>query len=198
MSYVLSFRRKVKNNEDPMFYEKCETRWTKAIPILDKAINYLEIGVLRGINAIAIANTYCKHSDSKIYCVDPWEDYDQYPEYKGQQDNIYETFTQNINKHENPSKFIVKRGLSGDIVPTFDNDFFDMIYVDGNHEPEYVYADGKMAFDKVKREGYIIFDDYSFYWPQTIKGIDMFLEEYKSKIKIISNGSPYQMIVQKL
>jgi predicted O-methyltransferase YrrM len=198
MSYVLSFRRKANNSQDPMFYHKYETRWTKAIPIVDKAINYLEIGVLHGINAIAIANTYCKHPDSKIYCVDPWKDYDEYPEYKGQQYTIYETFNKNINKHENPSKFIVKRGLSGDIVPTFDNDFFDMIYVDGNHEPEYVYTDGKMAFDKVKREGYIIFDDYSFYWPQTVKGIDMFLEEYKSKIKIISNGSPMQMIVQKL
>jgi hypothetical protein len=120
----------------------------------------------------------------------------EYPEYKGQQDTIYNRFTQNINNHKNPSKFMINRGLSEDIVPTFDNNFFDIIFIDGNHETEYVYADGKMAFDKVKSEGYIIFDDYD--WVQTKKGIDMFVDEYSSKLKLLSFDSPYQFIVQKL
>jgi hypothetical protein len=194
MSYLLAFRRKLEYEQ--LVHEINEKRWTNAIPIPNKAINYLEIGVSYGIHVIRIANTYCIHPDSKIYCLDPWKDYDEYPEYKGEQDTIYDTFTQNINKHEDPSKFIVKRGLSQDIVPTFDNDFFDIIYVDGNHETEYVYADGKMAFDKVKPEGYIIFDDYD--WSQSKKGIDMFLDEYSLKIKRIHNRSPFQVIVQKL
>lgn len=206
MSYVLSFRRKKStdveliydfgNYEGTVFHNHAKKRWTSIIPIPDTSINYLEIGVSYGLHVITIADTYCKHPDSKLYCVDPWKDYDEYPEYKGQQDNIYNTFTQNINKHENPSKFIINRGLSEDIVPTFDNDFFDIIFVDGNHETEYVYADGKMAFDKVKSGGYIIFDDYD--WPQTKKGIDMFVDEYSSKLKLVSFSSPYQVIVQKL
>lgn len=206
MSFVLPFRRKklvvieptydFSKYEGAIFHNHAKKRWTNIIPILDRPVNYLEIGVSYGLHAITIADTYCKDPDSKIYCVDPWEDYGGYPEYKGEQDTIYNTFIQNINKYENPSKFIVNRGLSEVIVPTFDNEFFDIIFVDGNHETEYVYADGKISFDKVKSEGYIIFDDYD--WVQTKKGIDMFVDEYSSKIKLISDNSPFQLIVQKL
>jgi predicted O-methyltransferase YrrM len=205
MSYVLSFRRKIPkleipydftNYEGSVYHDYSKRRWANVIPIADRPINYLEIGVSYGLHVITIADTYCKHPDSKIYCVDPWKDYDEYPEYKGQQDTIYNTFIQNINKYKNPSKFIINRGLSEDIVPTFDNEFFDIIFVDGNHETEYVYADGKMAFDKVKSEGYIIFDDYD--WIQTKKGIDMFVDEYSSKLKLVSVNSLYQLILQKL
>jgi hypothetical protein len=205
MSYVLSFRRKIPKLDIPYYLGKYEgmlfhshdkKRWTNVIPIPAGPINYLEIGVSYGLHAISIENTYCKHPDSKIYCVDPWKDYDEYPDFKGDQDNVYNIFTRNINKHKNPSKFIVNRGLSEDIVPTFDNEFFDIIFVDGNHETKYVYADGKIAFDKVKSQGYIIFDDYD--WVETKTGIDKFVDEYSSKIKVIYDNSLFQLIVQKL
>ena len=206
MNHLLSFRRKKLTDleifydfskyEGVVFHFHPKKIWTNIIPIADRPINYLEIGVSYGLHVITIADTYCKHPDSKIYCVDPWKDYDEYPEYKGEQDTIYDTFSRNINKYKNPSKFIINRGLSEDIVPTFDNEFFDIIFVDGNHETEYVYADGKMAFDKVKSEGYIIFDDYN--WLESKTGIDKFVDEYSSKIKVITLNSPYQLIVQKL
>ena len=53
-----------------------------------------------------------------------------------------------------------------------------------------------MALDKEKSEGYIIFDDYD--WSQTKIGIDKFLHEYSSKIKLVPFDSPFQVIVQKL
>ena len=56
-----------------------------------------------------------------------------------------------------------------------------------------------MSFDKVKSGGYIVFDDYDSMWPQTMKGIDMFLNEYASKIKVLSDYNYFfQVIVQKL
>lgn len=204
MSYVLSFRKSnriaaLPNFEGRYYNKNPGINWSTFIPIRNTQINYLEIGVSDGGNAIHIANSYCKHPDSKIYCVDPWMDYDEYPEYKGLQEQGWRTFNKNIQKSGSLSKFIVKRGLSGDIVPTFDNEFFDLIFVDGNHETEYVYVDGKMAFDKVKSGGHIVFDDYHPEWPQTMKGIDMFLDEYSSKIKVLSNNNTFwQVIVQKL
>lgn len=187
-------------NFEGRYYNKNPGKnWSTFIPIRNAQINYLEIGVSDGGNVIHMANSYCKHPDSKIYCVDPWMDYDEYPEYKGLQEKGWITFNKNIQKSGSLSKFIVKRGLSGDVVPTFDNGFFDLIFVDGNHETEYVYTDGKMAFDKVKSGGHIVFDDYHPEWPQTMKGIDMFLDEYNSKIKILSkNNKFWQVIVQKL
>jgi predicted O-methyltransferase YrrM len=204
MSYVLSFRRPIRviplaNFEGRYYNKNPETNWSPFIPITNIPINYLEIGVSDGGNAIHIANSYCKNPDSKIYCVDPWMDYDGYSEYRGVQEKGWVTFNKNIQKSGSFPKFIVKRGLSEIIVPTFENDFFDLIFVDGNHETKYVYEDGKMAFDKVKSGGYIVFDDYDNTWTQTMKGIDMFLAEYSTKIKILSQYNYFcQLIIQKL
>lgn len=172
--------------------------WPSYIPIEDKPISYLEIGCADGGNAIHIANSYCKHSQSKLYCVDPWMDYEEYPEYKGHQEVGWRTFNKNIQSSGHLSKFIVKRGFSDDIVPQFEDNFFDLIFVDGNHETEYVYRDGVMSLQKVKPGGYIVFDDYSLVWPQTMKGINLFLEENKDDIKVIMKGDFEQAIIKKL
>lgn len=172
--------------------------WANYIPIQDKPITYLEIGCADGGNAIHIANSYCKHPESRIYCVDPWMDYDEYPEYKGQQNIGWETFNKNIRNSGHFSKFIVNRGFSDDVVPKFQDEFFDLIFVDGNHETEYVYRDGVMALQKVKTGGYIVFDDYSQTWLQTVKGIEMFLDDYKDEIEVVMKGHFEQAIVKKL
>ena len=62
----------------------------------DKQINYLEIGTFYGANILSVANTYGLHNDSRLYCIDPWEDYNDYSEYKNQQSTIYNSFINNI------------------------------------------------------------------------------------------------------
>jgi len=161
--------------------------WAAYIPKPSGPINYLEIGCADGGNAIIISKSYAHHPESKLYCVDPWMDYDEYPEYKGDQELAWKAFNQNIETCADVSKFIIHRGFSDNIVPTFPNDFFDLIFVDGNHETEYVYRDGLMSLDKVKIGGYIVFDDYSDYWPQTVVGIDKFVKEAGSRIEIAGN-----------
>jgi predicted O-methyltransferase YrrM len=116
----------------------------------NKPINYLEIGTFYGGNLLSVANTYGKHQDSKLYCIDPWEDYNDYPEYKEKQDSIYETFIGNIESSGVKDKITINRGYSNTELLKFDNDFFDIIYIDGNHEPEYVLEDGILSFRKLK------------------------------------------------
>ena len=135
MSYVLSFRRppvrtiaNLPNFEGRYYYKNPGINWSSFIPIsYYTPINYLEIGVSDGGNAIHIANSYCKHPESKIYCVDPWMDYDEYPEYKGIQEKGWLTFNKNIQTSGSYSKFIVNRGLSEFVVPTFQDNFFDLL-----------------------------------------------------------------------
>jgi hypothetical protein len=171
------------------FYNKLpHQNWGPHIPIPSGPINYLEIGVADGGNAILVSKSYAKDPESRIYCVDPWIDYDEYPEYKGQQELGYKTFLSNIQKCTNTSKFIVNRGMSDVIVPTFADNFFDIIFVDGNHETEYVYRDGIMAFQKLKVGGYIVFDDYNDIWKQTMAGIDKFIAQYKDNLDVIYDG----------
>ena len=204
MPYVLPWRRKpIEEAQKRMWQtediynflkENPGIRWKYFVKEEDRPINYLEIGVFTGQNVISVSKTYCKHPDSKIYCVDPWIDYDEYPEYKGVIQNIYSEFLQNMEKENIHDKLIVRRGFSHDIVPKFEDDFFDIAYIDGNHETEFVYKDAVMTFPKVKSGGFIIFDDYN--WIQTRIGINRFITENESQFKSIIH-TEYQIFLEK-
>lgn len=152
----------------------------------NRPINYLEIGSFYGANCISVAKTYGLHSDSKLYCIDPWEDYEDYPEYKDQQSNIYNTFIKNVESFDLQNKILVNRGYSNIEIPKLQDNFFDIIYVDGNNEPEYVLEDAILSFRKLKIGGIMIFDDYGWGGPDlTQRGIDAFLSGYYKRIEII-------------
>ncbi len=164
----------------------------------NKPINYLEIGVFHGANVLSVANSYGLHNDSKLYCIDPWEDYEDYPEYKNKQTSIYQSFMNNVENSGAKHKLVINRGYSNTEIPKFENDFFDIIYIDGNHEPEYVLEDAVLSFRKLKKNGIMIFDDYGWGGPDlTKRGIDGFLFGYHKKIKILGELNT-QVFIQKL
>lgn len=149
----------------------------------NRPIKYLEIGTFYGANILSVANIYGTHAESQLHCIDPWEDYSDYSEYKNEQSTIYETFLKNI---ENSEKIIVHRGYSNSQIPTFQDDFFDIVYVDGNHEPEYVMEDAVLSFRKLKKDGVMIFDDYGWGGPDlTQRGIDGFISGYHKRITVL-------------
>ena len=175
--------------------------WLNHVNVNDynnKQINYLEIGAFYGANIISVANTYGLHSDSKLYCIDPWEDYTDYPEYKNQQSSIYKSFVINIENSGVKDKIIANRGYSNSEILKFQDNFFDIIYIDGNHEPEYVLEDAVLSFRKLKKDGIMIFDDYGWGGPDlTKKGIDGFLSGYHKKI-IILGEKDTQVFIKKI
>lgn len=159
--------------------------WNKFIPVrTDVPIKYLEIGAFYGANLISVANTYASHQDSELYAIDPWIDYDEYPEYKGQQQTIYSTFKNNISSSGHAHKINIRRGFSNEELLKLQDEYFDMIYIDGNHEPEFVLEDAVLAFRKLKKGGTLIFDDYGWGGPDlTQRGIDAFLSGYHKRIQ---------------
>jgi predicted O-methyltransferase YrrM len=174
--------------------------WFSYINLNDynKPINYLEIGTFYGGNLLSVANTYGKHQDSKLYCIDPWEDYNDYPEYKEKQESIYETFIGNVERSGVKDKITINRGYSNTELLKFDNEFFDIIYIDGNHEPEYVLEDGILSFRKLKVGGIMIFDDYGWGGPDlTQRGIDAFVSGYHKRISVLGIKES-QLFIKKL
>jgi hypothetical protein len=160
--------------------------WLGIVEQENRPINYLEIGVHAGVNALSVHTLYASHPQSKLYCIDPWEDYDEYREYKGIQETVYSQFTRNIKRFNIEDKVVIKRGFSNIVVPTLEDNFFDIIYIDGNHEPEYALEDAVLSFRKLKVGGYLIFDDYNFDGPDgTSRGIDGFLSGYHKRIQVI-------------
>jgi len=161
-------------------------------------MNYVEIGCFYGANLLSVVNSYASHPQSKLYAVDPWMDYSDYPEYKHQQNTIYDAFQHNLQCCEQRSKICVMRGFSHAEIPKLLDDNFDIIYIDGNHEPEYVTEDAVLSFRKLKVGGYLIFDDYGWGGPDlTQRGIDAFLSSYHKRIKHVSTVNS-QVFCQKL
>jgi len=163
-----------------------------------KAINYLEIGVFYGANILSVAKTYGLHEDSKLYCIDPWEDdYEDYTEYQNYISSVYDSYVYNIENFGVKNKIITRRGYSHIEVPKFQDNFFDIIYVDGNHGPEYVLEDAVLSFRKLKYNGIIIFDDYGWAGADvTQRGIDAFISGYRDSICVLGEKQS-QIFIQK-
>lgn len=171
--------------------------WFSFVPRTHQSIRYLEIGAFYGANLLSVASTYGNHKGSTLVAVDPWIDYSEYPEYKGQQETIYDTFQHNISVSEHKNKIDVRRGFSHQLLPTLEDNSFDIIYIDGNHEPEYVLEDAVMSFRKLKVGGYLIFDDYGWGGPDlTQRGIDAFLHGYHKRIHRLGQRES-QVFIQK-
>ena len=166
-------------------------------PDPSKPIVYAEVGAFYGANMVSVAETYGVHPSSTLIAIDPWTDYVDYPEYKGQQVTIYDAFTQNIEACSLADRIMVKRGYSNEVLPTLEDNSFDIIYIDGNHEPEFVLEDAVLAFRKLKIGGRLIFDDYGWGGPDlTKRGIDGFFNGYHKRIIVLGQRES-QVFVQK-
>src|SRR3990167_8164115 len=75
---------------------------------INRPINYLEIGTFYGANLFSVANSYGIHLESKLHCIDPWDQYSDYDEYINQHSDIYSTFVKTlvITKIKIKSQFI--------------------------------------------------------------------------------------------
>jgi len=196
---ILEFLSK-KNSNYPIFkliktvdfvetHYKTATNWFEHINLNDyknKQINYLEIGVFYGSNLLSVAMTYGFHIDSKLYGIDPWEDYT---------DKIYKTCLKNIENSGLKNKITTIKGFSNIEIPKFQDCFFDIIYIDGNHDPEYVLEDAVLSFRKLKKSGIMIFDSKGD--EITKKGIDAFTHAFYKNILYLGTKES-QIFIKKL
>ena len=162
------------------------TNWFSIIPLdhfSTRSIKYLEIG--SGDNVLSVAESYASHQDSTIVCIDLWQEEEKHSTYKTFLNNIEESGKENITVH---------RGYSHKIIPTLENESFDIIYIDGSHEPECVLEDAVLSFRKLKTGGVMIFNGY--YLDITRKCIDGFLSVYDKKINRLGLKES-QMFIQK-
>jgi predicted O-methyltransferase YrrM len=74
------------------------------------------------------------------------------------------------------------RGYSVQASALFGDNYFDVVYIDANHEYESVKADIKHWLPKVKPNSYICGDDYCSEWPGVIKAVDEFINETNYKL----------------
>lgn len=164
--------------------------------LLKKKLKYLEIGSFEGRSSVFVLENL---QNSDCFFVDPFEVYEELTESTGQTNlnKIYENFLQNIDKFQN--RTTVFKGTSDSFFNQNENKF-DLIYVDGSHFGEDVYRDAVNSFNVLNDKGYIIFDDFFWFFFETVDdnplgGIFKFLVEQKKYIKTIYVSN--QLIIQK-
>jgi hypothetical protein len=172
-------------------------KWTALISTPDKPLKIMEIGAYHGANVCCLVKTFAKHPKSEIHCVDPWADYEAYPEYAGKQEMNYSLFLNNISKLSlnDIGKIYIHRMSSVDIDTRFKDETFDIIYIDGNHTEYFVMHDAILSFKKLAPGGHLVFDDV--HDKGVVAGLQAFLNVSREFIEDNVRVSHGQAFVQK-
>ena len=115
-----------------------------------------EIGSESGI----YSRDLCKcNPQAKVYLVDAWKAYKGYREYVTQSkiDTFYEKIQERLKTFSNYE--IIKK-FSMDAVKDFEDESLDFVYIDANHQFEYVVQDIGFWARKVRRGGIVSGHDY--------------------------------------
>ena len=163
-----------------------------------KPCMFLEIGSFEGMSTIWMLENILTEERSQIFCIDAWA------EWTG---DAFVRFVSNINKTGFRDKVRIVKGDSSEELRIFPNDYFDFIYLDGNHDEKAVIKDAIGSFRVLKKGGIIAFDDYllGIRYPNSYgskamngsakKAIDYFIETFKDELDVIHND--YQLWIRK-
>lgn len=105
-----------------------------------------------------------------LHLIDPWK-YESAPTYElsfyggqtGSQANmdvIHDLVCKRFSRQIATGEVRIHRSSSADAAATFPDGYFDWVYIDGNHQYEFVKRDLESFYPKVKTGGLIAGDDY--------------------------------------
>lgn len=114
-----------------------------------------EIGVADGRNALAM---FERIPDLLLHCIDPWEPYKLNTRGGGtnQQHGNYDLARERLSPYN--ANFL--RGFSTNWVTEFDDEQLDFVYIDGNHDFDFVMTDLIQWTPKVRKGGVVSGHDY--------------------------------------
>jgi len=121
----------------------------------------LEIGVAEGSNALRI---YKHLNPSKIWLIDPW-----ICQLKRSADRGYNNMGHDISYEETKNNFRNKnceiiKDFAKNVVDNFEDEFFDFIYIDGDHSYDGCKQDLDLYYKKLKKGGFFGGHDFTGNW----------------------------------
>lgn len=178
---------------------------------LDNPLNILEIGTHEGQSTTFFLKKIVKNKDSKITCVDPcyvshWN--------RGKEDiNLCYTDIFHLNMTNNDKDKIVDLfvGTGSDFYKTeqFENNKYDIVYIDDNHTYENTKLNIDKIFPRLSKGSIMIFDDYdkkyyNFVSTTKIGQDDLFCDGVHKAVNELLHSEDvniiyqrYQIIIQK-
>lgn len=124
---------------------------------LNKNMIGVEIGVNEGKNAFSML----KHlSIKKLYLIDPYVKYSNNDRYITGNQKSFNNAKKNLKRYSDKIEFIQDFAENAiDVIPNN----LDFVYIDGNHDYDFVKKDVELYFKKLKLGGLIGFDDTGLY-----------------------------------
>lgn len=146
-----------------------DSKMPDLLPLLPKGGIGAEIGVLKGEFSTLLLRA-C--APARLHLIDPW--LEQTGDYKFdisntpqvQQDSLYHHVSMVFAGEIASQRVVLHREYSDQAADRFPANYFDWIYVDGNHTYEAVQSDLRKFAPKMKDTGFILGDDFinsSFY-----------------------------------
>jgi hypothetical protein len=164
-----------------------------------------EIGVFKGDFSARILECRPK----KLHLIDPWK-FETAPAYAGswyggklgknqsRMDAIYSSVLNRFRSEIRSGVVEVHRQASADSSLQFPDNYFDWIYIDGNHRYEFVKQDLEMFLPKIKVHGLIAGDDYDSpgWWQDGVtRAVDEAIANGRFEKLLIEN---HQFVIRKL
>lgn len=143
-------------------------------------IKWVEIGVRFGYNAENVLNNY---DINTIYLIDPYCEL-PYLTHLFSTEKVKEYKRDAHHRlHDYTNKCVWLEDFSQNVCDEIKNDSIDILYIDGDHSYEAVLQDLKLYYDKVKKGGLIIGDDYNE------EGVRTAIEKFSQMKKITYHTS---------
>lgn len=175
-----------------------ETR-DELIKNFDKNIKICEIGVFMGEFSKKI---FKELIPSELHLIDIFEG----EMCSGDKDgnniiwtNLEQQYTLLRNHFNLNNNVFIHKGKSYEVLNNFDDYYFDIVYIDGDHSYDGVKKDLSVSFQKVKPNGLICGHDYTTkMFEGVVRAVDEFCVEKNVSIKYLTNdGCPSYCIVKK-
>lgn len=170
-----------------------------------KKLNLTGEGVEIGVQLGMYSELILENSDLKrLYSIDPWLNFSE-NEYKQdsanvcqeQQDHRYLSTVFRMNRFG--ARSVILRMTSEDASKLFSDSQLDFIFIDGNHNYEYVKQDLELWFPKIKANGLFSGDDYLF-TPEgktpVKNAVDEFVESHNLKLYLTKEKFPRWYLIK--
>jgi len=146
----------------------------------------VEIGVFGGASILPTAEALKFNKKGVVFAIDPWSKEACLTGYEPNNPNylwwgsldleaIYNGFLTLLKVNKLRPYCQVVRKTSKEALALFADESIDILHIDGNHTKDVALSDAEMYFPKVKKGGYIWFDDAN--WPTTAEAVN-FLADY--------------------
>lgn len=153
---------------------------------------FMQIGAFTGDASVWLMENILTHESSTLLDVDTWQGSDEQIHHEMDFSDVERVYDSKTEKYDNIIK--VKMSSQEFLTKSDDKEFYDFIYIDGDHTAVAVFRDASLAWRALKPGGIMAFDDYLWEpeFPINLRpqpAIDLFVTLMKDHITLLGAGS---------